>query len=137
MNKVHSKEKLVFVKDLMWKKVDFVDGLSSVRTCLNKMKNKSTKMLVVHKKHKYDEHGIVLISNIARDVIAKNRSLDRVNAYEVMTKPAIHVHPDMQIHHCAMLLANFKLSRCPVVKKGEVVGVISLTGIVFNGLDKL
>jgi CBS domain-containing protein len=91
-------------------------------------------MLLVDKSHDYDEYGVVLIADIASKVIAKDRALERVNVYEIMTKPIISVHPDMDIRYCARLLTRLGLSRCPVLDNGEIVGVVSLTNIVLNGL---
>ncbi|MGB7550467.1 MAG: CBS domain-containing protein, partial [Chromatiaceae bacterium] len=58
----------------------------------------------------------------------------RVNIYEIMVKPAITVHPDMDIRYCARLFDRFDLSRAPVVKDREVLGVVSLTDLVMKGL---
>ncbi|BBB22309.1 conserved hypothetical protein [Abyssogena phaseoliformis symbiont OG214] len=122
------------VKDVMWTQVDIVDSKCTVQNALNDMQYKKTKMLLVDKSHEYDEYGVVLIADIASKVIAKDRALDRVNVYEIMNKPAISVRPDMDIRYCAKLLTNFGLSRCPVLDNGKIVGVVSLTSIVFNGL---
>ena len=122
------------VKDVMWTQVDIVDSKCTVQNALNDMKHKKTKMLLVDKSHEYDEYGVVLIADIASKVIAKDRALERVNVYEIMNKPAMSVHPDMDIRYCAELLTHFGLSRCPVLDTGKIVGVVSLTSIVFNGL---
>ncbi|MDC0407345.1 CBS domain-containing protein [Candidatus Thioglobus sp.] len=122
------------VKDIMWTQVDIVDGKATVKQALTDMKYKKTKMLLVEKSHDYDEYGVVLIADIASKVIAKDRALDRVNIYEIMNKPVMSVHPHMDIRYCAELLTHFNLSRCPVLDNGKIVGVISLTGIVLNGL---
>lgn len=122
------------VKDVMWTQVDIVDSKCTVQNALNDMQHKKTKMLLVDKSHEYDEYGVVLIADIASKVIAKDRALDRVNVYEIMNKPAISVHPDMDIRYCAELLTHFGLSRCPVLDNGKIVGVVSLTSIVFNDL---
>ncbi len=122
------------VKDIMWTQVDIVDSKCSVQNALNDMQHKKTKMLLVDKSHDYDEYGVVLIADIASKVIAKDRALERVNVYEIMTKPIISVHPDMDIRYCARLLTRLGLSRCPVLDNGEIVGVVSLTNIVLNGL---
>lgn len=121
------------VKDVMWTQVDIVDSKCTVQNALNDMQHKKTKMLLVDKSHEYDEYGVVLIADIASKVIAKDRALERVNVYEIMNKPAISVHPDMDIRYCAELLTHFGLSRCPVLDNGKIVGVVSLTSIVFNG----
>jgi signal-transduction protein with cAMP-binding, CBS, and nucleotidyltransferase domain len=122
------------VKDVMWSDFDIVDGKITVQNALNDMQHKKTKMLLVDKSHNHDEYGVVLIADIASKVIAKDRALDRVNIYEIMNKPVMSVHPEMDIRYCAELLTNFNLSRCPVLDNGKIVGVVSLTNIVFNGL---
>ncbi|CAC9446143.1 CBS domain protein [uncultured Gammaproteobacteria bacterium] len=124
----------VLVKDIMWTEVDIINSKCTVQNALRNMKHKKTKMLIVDKAHEHDEYGVVLIADIAAKVIAKGRSPDRVNAYEVMTKPAISVHPDMEIRYCAKLLTRLNLSRCPVLDNGKIVGMVSLTNIVLNGL---
>lgn len=124
----------IFVKDVMWTKVDIVNGRSTVKEALDAMQHKKTKMLIVDKRHDLDEYGVVLIADIASQVIAKDRALDRINVYEIMTKPSVSVPSDMDIRYCARLLTRFSLSRCPVIDNGKIVGVVSLTNIVFNGL---
>lgn len=124
----------ILVKDVMWKEVDIIDGMKTVNEALDDMKHKKTKMLVVDKRHEFDEYGIVLTNDIATKVIAKNKSFDRVNVYEIMTKPTISVHPEMDIKYCIRLLNQLSLSRCLVIDNQKIVGVVSLTNIVFSGL---
>lgn len=126
--------KPTLVRDVMWTQVDIVDSKATVDQALYDMQHKRTKMLIVDKAHDYDEYGVVLVADIASKVIAKDRALDRVNVYEIMNKPSVSVHPDMDIRYCAELLTHFDLSRCPVIENGKVVGVVSLTSIVFNGI---
>ncbi len=122
----------ILVKDVMWPQVDIVDRRVTVQDALDTMQHKKTKMLIIDKAHEHDEYGVVLMGDIAGKVIAKNKSLDRVNVYEIMNKPAISVHSTMHVRYCARMLTQFNLSRCPVIDDGEIVGVISLTSIVFN-----
>lgn len=124
----------ILVRDVMWQEVDIIDSKSTVQNALDNMQHKKTKMLIVDKTHDYDEYGVVLIADIASKVIAKGRSLERVNAYEIMNKPIISVHPNMDIRYCARFLTRLGLSRCPVIENGKIIGVVSLTNIVLNGL---
>lgn len=128
-----SEHEVVRVQDVMKPEVDMVDGMMTVREALETMRHVDTKTLIVKKRHDDDEFGIVLLSDIAKDVLAKDRSPDRVNIYEVMTKPVISVRPDMDIRYCARLFERFGLTRAPVIKNGEVMGVVSFTDMVLRG----
>jgi signal-transduction protein with cAMP-binding, CBS, and nucleotidyltransferase domain len=125
------------VRDVMKDKFDLVDGILTVREALEKMKHVDTKSLIVDKRHDNDEYGIVLMSDIAHQVLAKDRAPERVNIYEIMSKPVISVDPQMDIRYCARLFDKFGLSRAPVVENGKVIGVISHTDMVFKGLANL
>jgi CBS domain-containing protein len=101
------------------------------------MKHVETKMLIVRKRNNDDEIGVLLLSDIAKEVIAKDRSPDRVNVYEIMSKPVISVEPDMDIRYCARLFERFGLSRAPVVEDGKLIGTISFTDMVLKGLCQM
>jgi CBS domain-containing protein len=125
---------LVRVRNVMKPHFDLVDGMATVAEALDTMRHVDTKTLIVKKRHRDDEYGMVLISDIARQVLAKDRAPERVNIYEIMAKPVLTVNPDMDIRYCARLFARFDLSRAPVVEGGEVAGIVSITDLVIKGL---
>lgn len=125
---------LVQVREVMKKEVDIVDGVITVGDALRQMKYTENRALIVDKRHADDEYGIVLLADIARLVLARDRSPDRVNAYEVMSKPVIGVPPDMDIRYCARLFEKFGLSRAPVIDAGTVVGLVSYNDLVLKGM---
>lgn len=127
-------EKIVRVRDVMKTSFDLVEGLTSVEEALKKMKHIETKCLLVNKRHDNDEYGIVLIADIARQVLAKDRAPARVNIYEIMSKPVLTVDPDMDIRYCARLFDKFGLSRSPVVDNKKLVGIVSYTDMVLVGM---
>lgn len=129
-----SQPQLIRVREVMKTDFDMVDGLDTVTDALKKMKHTETKTLLVNKRNEDDEYGIVLLSDIAKDVLAKDRAPDRVNIYEIMSKPVISVSPDMDIRYCARLFEHFGLTRAPVIDNGEILGIVSFTDIVLNGL---
>ena len=131
-----SDRKVVMVKDVMKRQFDVVEGIATVRQALQVMEHVETKCLIVNKRHEHDEYGIVVIADIAGKVLVPNRSPDRVSIYEVMTKPAVTVHPEMDIRYASALFDRFGLSRAPVVENGEVIGIISHTDMVMKGLLK-
>lgn len=126
--------KVIRVRDVMKTRFDMVDGMATVREALQKMKYTDAKCLIVEKRHEDDEYGILLISDIARKVLARDRSPDRVNVYEIMAKPVVAVDPQMDIRYCARLFTRFDLSRAPVVENGKVIGIVSFTDMVLRGL---
>jgi len=129
-----SDRKVIRVRDVMKPKVDIVQGMMTVKDALATMKHIETKALIVDKRHDDDEYGIVMLSDIAKLVLATDRAPGRVNVYEVMSKPVICIDPDMDIRYCARLFNKFGLSRAPVVENRKVVGVVSFTDMVLNGM---
>ena len=129
-----SDRKIIRVKDVMKHNFDMVDGLTTISETLSKMKHVDTKCVIVNKRHGDDAYGMVLLSDIAKQVLAKDKAPERVNVYEIMSKPVITVEQDMDIRYCARLFEKFGLSRAPVVSKGEIVGIVSLTDMVLRGL---
>ncbi len=129
-----NERKRIRVRDVMTPNVVTVEGMLSIREALNIMREKGLKCLLVQKRHPEDEYGLLLLSDIARQVLAKDRAPQRVNVYEIMAKPLISVDPGMDIRYCARLFDRFDISRAPVVENGEVVGVVSLTDLVLRGL---
>jgi CBS domain-containing protein len=127
---------LIRVKDVM--KTDFgtIDGVATVADALIKMKSLKTAVLIVNKRNDDDEYGMLTSGDIARHVLAKDRAPDRVNVYEIMNKPVISVHPDMDIRYCSRLFANYNLVRAPVIENNKVVGMVSPNSLVLDGLYK-
>ncbi len=129
-----SEREIIRVRDVMKSNFDIIDGRVTVMEALRTMKHVDTKALVVDKRNENDEYGMVLISDIAKLVLAKDRSPERVNVYEIMAKPLLPVDPDMDIRYCARYFENFSLSRAPVIENKKVIGIISFTDMVLKGL---
>ena len=126
---------IIRVQDVMTQDYSMVDGLSTIRDALNIFKARDASVLIVSKRHDDDEYGILLLSDIAKQVVALDRAPERVNVYEVMAKPVVAVDPQMDIKYCARLFESFGLSTTPVIKDGKVLGVISYTEIVLEGMQ--
>lgn len=127
----------VIVRDVMKLKYDMVDGMMSVQDAMKAMKYRENKSLIVEKRDEHDEYGMVLISDIARKVLAVDKSPERVNIYEVMTKPIISIDPEMDIRYAARLFDRYRLSRAPVVEHRKVIGIVSYTDMVLKGLVEI
>jgi len=126
--------RLVRVRDVMKTEFDLVPGTLTVREALDGMRHVDTRALVVDKRHDDDEYGIVLLSNIAKKVLAADRSPERVNLYEIMSKPVLGVDPQMDIRYCARLLERFGIMRAPVIENRRVIGIVSFHDLVLRGM---
>ncbi len=125
------------VKQVMRTEIPFVDGRMTVLEALRVMKKEKVTSLIVNKRFERDEWGMLLFSDIAKQVIARDRAPERVNVYEIMAKPVISVRPDMDIRYCARLFSRFGISHAPVVEEDKVVGVVSYYLLVLEGLTNL
>ncbi len=125
------------VRDCMRTDVTEVDGQLDVLAALKIMKEVGATSLIVKRRDENDEYGMLLFSDIARNVIAKNRAPERVNVYEIMSKPVLTVRPDMEIRYCARLFDNCGISHAPVVENDKIVGIVSYYLLVLHGLPDL
>lgn len=129
-----SPETVVRVRDVMMNTYAIVEGLTTVAEAVEIAKHRQVKALIVNKRHDDDEYGIVLMNDIAKKVLAIDRSPRRTNVYEIMTKPALSVSATMDVRYCARLFERFGISRAPVIEDGKVLGMVSYNNIVLNGM---
>ncbi len=122
------------VRDCMRTDVTEVDGKLDVLSALKIMKKVGATSLIVKRRDEEDEIGMLLFSDVAKEVIAKDRSPERVNVYEIMAKPVITVRPDMEIRYCARMFVKFGISHAPVVENDKIVGMVSYYLLVLHGI---
>jgi predicted transcriptional regulator len=127
--------KEVSVRDVMRTNVTFVDGQINVMEAMRIMKRVGATSLIVERRSPDDEIGMVLFSDIAKEVIAKNRAPERVNVYEIMAKPVISVRPEMRVRYCARLFERCGISHAPVVESDKVIGIVSYYLLVLGAID--
>jgi len=125
---------IIRVRDVMKAEVDIMDGMRTVTEAMQAMKYPETHTIIVDKRHPDDEYGVVMFRDLAKRVLARDLSPDRVNIYEIMSKPVMPVQPDMDIRYCTRLFDRFGLSRAPVLENKKIIGLVSYTDIVLKGL---
>ena len=128
---------LIKARDVMHTEHLELDGMASVAEALKAMQEANANVVIVRKRNEHDAFGLVLLSDIAKKVLAKDKAAERVNVYEIMSKPVIPVEPDMDVRYVARMFDSFGLSNAPVVEDGEVIGIVSYRELVFDGLCKL
>jgi len=125
--------KLVQVKDAMTtNNYQFADGMMTVAEGIKLAKQHNVSALIINKRHEQDEYGLVMLADIAKEVLAKDRSPDRVNLYEIMAKPLLSVAPNMDVRYCARLFERFSIHLAPVIENNEVIGMVDYINMVFS-----
>ena len=79
----------VTVRELMSPTLYVVEGLASIREAIEIMTEHRVSSLVVDRRDEHDEYGLIVVNDIAEQVISPNRSPDRTSVYEVMSKPVL------------------------------------------------
>ena len=131
-----TKRNIVRVADVMNQSYVLLQGVATVAEALTVLVEKDAHLVIVDKRHEDDEFGIVTVADIAKQVLARNRSPERINVYEIMSKPALAVDPQMDIRYCARLFERFGISAAPVIDGGEIKGVASYDRLVLKGLAR-
>ena len=121
------------VRDLMVEELHTIDGLATVADALVLMKRHRVSSLVVNRRNEDDELGLVVVADLARGVIADNRAPERVNVYEVMSKPLLTLPEEMLARYAVRLLTRFELSRAVVIDHDRnAVGIVTLRDLVMG-----
>ncbi len=124
------------VGDIMRKDVHVIDPLATIRDALHEMRKHGVSSLVIERRDERDELGLIVVADIAREVIARNRSLDRVDVYEVMVKPVVTLDAGMDAKFASRLLSGLGLSRGLVVDHDRnLVGIVTLRDMVLAYTD--
>ena len=119
------------VADIMSADVHSVDGLATVAEAMSLMRRHTISSLVVNRRDSDDEFGLLVVSDIAAQVIAAGRAPERVHVYEVMSKPVLTLPSDMLARYATRLLVRLGLSRAVVVDHDRnLLGMATLRDLV-------
>lgn len=125
------------VGEVMSREVRTVDRMATVREAMEIMADSGVSSLVIDRRDDHDELGLVVIGDIAEHVIAAQRSPERVNVYEVMSKPVITLPEEMDIKYGIRLLVRFALSRALVVDHDrKLCGLVTLRDMVLRYAER-
>ena len=124
---------MIKVGDVMAVEFSRIDGLATVAEAMSLMRQRGVDALVVNRRDHFDEAGLLLLSDIAGEVIGRNRSPERVNVYEIMNKPAMTLPADMLARYAVRLLTRFQVSHAIVVDPDrDPVGLVTVRNLVLG-----
>ena len=124
---------IVTVADVMSRGIITVDRTSTVHEAVELMRQHGTSSIIVDRRDPTDEYGILVVSDIAAEVLGKNLSPERVNVYEIMTKPVLTLPAEMNIVYAVRMLTSFKVSRALVIDHARnALGIVTLRDMVLR-----
>ena len=128
-----SEKRTIRVGDVMGSKLYTIDRLATVAEAMTLMKQYEVSSLAVDRRDDDDEFGLLVVADIAREVIAQNRAPERVNVYEIMSKPVLTLPSAMLARYAVRMLVRFELSRAVVVDyERNPLGMVTLRDLVLS-----
>ncbi len=131
-----TEKKIIRVADVMTKGIITIEAAATVSEAMRMMREHRTSSLVVERRDEDDEFGLVAVADIASDVLGKDLSPDRVNVYEIMSKPVLILAAKMNVVYAVRMLTRFKLTRALVVDHNRnPLGIVTLRDMVLRSLE--
>ena len=122
----------LLVSQVMMPHFKKIEGVTRVADALKMMKAENLNAILIEPRNESDVFGILTLKDIARKVIAHRRKLHETHVYEIMSKPVLSVPSNMPVPYAARLLTQFNVSYAMVMDSNQVVGMVSLNGIVHS-----
>ncbi len=126
---------IVKVADVTQTSLHMVNGLASVQEAIQEMNRLKVSSLVIERRQKGDEYGVITVYDIAAKVVALNLSTERTSVYEIMEKPALTLNDSMNAKYAIRLLARLGLTRALVTNDGGLLGLVTLRDLVLAYTD--
>ncbi len=132
-----TKKKITTLDNVMTQGVVMIEPTATVREAIRMLREHSMSSLIVERRNESDEFGVVVINDIAREVLGKGASPDRVNVYEIMSKPVLTLAAEMNVVFAVRMLVRFKISRAMVVDHDRnPLGIVTLRDMVLRTLEE-
>ena len=119
-------------EEIMTRDVVTIRGSATVADAVKLMKERRLRALIVEPRHEQDPYGIVTETDIIYKVAAFGHDPKAMRVFEIMVKPCVVVNPDLGVEYVARLFAQTRLRRAPVIQGKTLLGIISVTDILFK-----
>jgi len=116
------------VEDVMVEEVVTIDEEATVKEAVGLMNRHEIGCLIALKKGK--PSGILTERDLLSRVLAESKDPEKTKVSEVMSKPLVVGRPHMDVEDAARLMFKMKIKKLPVVEKGSLVGLMTLTDLV-------
>jgi len=118
----------VIVRDIMSKDVKVVGPDSTVKEVVVAMNKFNIGSIVVLQSGR--PVGVISERDILRRVVEPSLAPATLTARQVMTSPVITIRETATVDEAAKLMAKKRVRKLPVMRKEELVGIVTFTDIV-------
>jgi len=115
------------VEDVMVEEVVTIEADATVQEAVDLMNKHEIGCLVVVLRGK--PVGIITERDMLKRVLAKSIDPEKVKISEIMSAPLIVGRPGMEIEDAVRLMFKTKIKKLPVVQKGRLIGLVTLTDL--------
>jgi CBS domain-containing protein len=122
------------VEGLMSRKVVTVESSKTAFDVSREMLDHDIGCVVVLEKKKLA--GIVTKSDIIREVVVKKLDPQKIYVIEVMSRPVVTIDSQQTLSDASSLMSKHNITKLPVVRSEELVGIITSTDIVRRNQTK-
>lgn len=123
------------VKDVMSKPIITIEESKTAKEAGELMKKTRKGCLIITKNKK--SVGIISDSDLIKRVISADKKASKIILKKIMSRPLVTVAPEDDILVAVRKMRNNNIHRLPVIEKGKVVGLISLSDIAKTSPEML
>jgi CBS domain-containing protein len=118
----------MFVRNVMTPSITTSEPEVSVKEAAELMTKLKIGSLLVMKEGELV--GIVTESDITRKVVSKGLDVKKTKLSDIMTKKVITIDANEKLDEACKVMNKYKIKKLPVLKDGELVGILTNTDIV-------
>lgn len=118
----------VLVREVMNSPVITVKPTAKIDAVAKKMVELGVGSIVVMEKDK--PIGIITDTDIVKEVVAKNAVPSRLAAAKIMSSPLHTIESTKDLSDVARLMRKLRVKRLGVTKKGDLVGIVSVSDVL-------
>jgi CBS domain-containing protein len=125
----------LLVRDIMVRAVKVVEPDSSVKEVVTAMNRSNIGSIIVVNDD--EPVGVISERDILKRVVEPCLSPEITMARQIMTSPVITIAESAKLEEAVKLMAEKRVRKIPVLKKGKLVGIITYTDIISNALNMI
>jgi len=114
--------------EIMVSKVITTTKEATVEDAVKLMNKHEIGCLVVLEKGK--PAGIITERDLLKRVLSKSKELGNLKVKEIMSEPLLSSAPNVEIEKAVKLMFENKIKKLPIVEKGKLLGLVTLTDIL-------